>query len=103
MSNDWNLADASRIEISPAASLLEAEFDGEIVGLSLEKDVTFGFNGTATRIWEKLRSPIRLDALVAQLTTRYAVDAYDCERQVRNFISKLVDEGLVSVRALPAT
>ena len=86
------------IEIVPGSPLLEAEVDGEIVGLSLEQDVSFGFNRTGSFIWSQLQQPIRMDELLKRVQDRFDVTADQCEAEVRSFIDKLAGDGLVTIR-----
>ena len=96
--NEFGGTDPSEIEIVPGPPLLEAEVDGEIVGLSLEQDVSFGFNRTGSFIWSQVQQPIRLDMLLRRVCERFNVAPDVCDGEVREFLAKLVDDGLVTLR-----
>jgi hypothetical protein len=38
--------------------VIEAEVDGELVALHVDKGTCYGFNGTATRIWALIETPL---------------------------------------------
>lgn len=91
-------ADPADIEIVPGSPLLEAEVDGEIVGLSLEQDVSFGFNRTGSYIWSQLQQPIRLSVLLDRIEARFDVPRDQCAAELREFLSTLAEDGLVTIR-----
>ena len=77
--------------------LSEAELDGELLGLHVERGTCYGFNGTATRIWKMIEQPTRLGALRDALLNDYDVDAETCERDLRELLRELEQDGLVSI------
>ena len=88
--------------VSRRASLLEAELDGELVGLQIDNGTCYGFNGTATRIWALIEQPKRLSELRDVLLDEYEVDAGTCEAQLRALLAELEADGLVSLDGQPA-
>ena len=56
-----------------------------------------GVEGTGLRIWELLEQPRTVDALVATLTTEYAVDEARCRSSVTSFVAALHERGLVAL------
>ena len=79
--------------------LLEAEVDGELVALHVENGTCYGFNGTATRIWQLVEQPKRLSELRDALMAEFDVDAETCEQDVRALVKDLESDGLVEVGA----
>ncbi|HEY0324662.1 MAG TPA: PqqD family protein [Allosphingosinicella sp.] len=77
--------------------LSEAELDGELLGLHVERGTCYGFNGTATRIWKIIEQPVRLSALRDTLMRDYDVDSETCERDLRELLRELEQDGLVSI------
>jgi hypothetical protein len=82
------------------APLLEAEVDGEIVGLSVDTGTCYGFNGTATRIWSLIETPKRLSEIRDALLTEFEVDAATCEKEVAELVRELEADGLVELQPL---
>jgi len=85
--------------VARRAGLSEAELDGELLGLHIERGTCYGFNGTATRIWKMIAQPTRLGALRDALVREYDVDAETCERDLRDLLRELEQDGLVSIDA----
>lgn len=77
--------------------LIEAEVDGELIGLEVEQGTCFGFNSTATRIWALLESPRRFSELRDLLLAEYEVDSETCETELRGVLRELEKDGLVEL------
>jgi hypothetical protein len=75
--------------------LLEADVNGEIVALHIEKGQCYGLNGVASRIWNLLSKPISETELCSVLTEEYDVDAQTCGTQVAALLRDLRSEGLI--------
>ena len=82
------------------SGLIEAEVDGELVALHVDKGTCYGFNGTATRIWSLLDEPKRLSELRDILLAEYDVDAVTCEAELRDLLADLEGDGLVELESL---
>lgn len=80
--------------------LIEAEVDGELIGLEVDQGVCYGFNGTATRIWALIEEPKKLSDIRDTLLAEYDVDAETCERELRMVLGELEADGLVVMEPL---
>lgn len=78
--------------------LIEAEVDGELVGLHVENGTCYGFNGTATRIWALIEQPKMLGELRDALVAEFDVDPATCEQELRAVLGELAADGLVEMR-----
>lgn len=85
------------LTVSRRPGLIEAQVDGELVGLHVENGVCYGFNATATRIWALIRQPATLDEICAALVDEFAVEPETCAREVRDLVETLRRDGLVDV------
>lgn len=85
------------VRISRQAGLLEAEVDGELVGLHIDNGTAYGFNATATRIWALIEEPRTLHELVDELTAEFEIDADTCAVDVTATLEELEREGLVEL------
>ena len=83
--------------VSRVGSLMEAEVDGEMVGLHVESGTCYGFNDTAFRIWQLVEQPVPLSRLCATLAEEYDVDPVACEQDVRSLLEDLGSGGLVTL------
>lgn len=88
--------------IRRSSGLLEAEVDGELIGLEVEKGVCYGFNGTATRVWALIEEPKRFSELRDRLLAEYEIDAETCERELNALLDELEADGLVAREPLAA-
>jgi hypothetical protein len=85
------------------SDLLEAEVEGELIGLHVDNGTCYGFNATATRVWALLEQPRSFEDLCAALTSEYEVDPASCRREVTALLSELEGEGLIEIEGtLPA-
>ena len=88
--------------ISRREGLIQAEVDGELVALHIDKGTCYGFNVTATRIWSLIEQPRRFSELKQILLGEYDVDSETCETQLREMIEELERDGLVATEPAPA-
>ena len=85
------------------SELLEAEVEGELIGLHVDNGTCYGFNATATRIWSLIEQPKSLDEICSALTQEFDVDRASCQQEVTTLLSELQAEGLIEVQGtLPA-
>ncbi|HEX8526091.1 PqqD family protein [Allosphingosinicella sp.] len=79
--------------------MIEAEVDGELIGLHVDQGNCYGFNSTATRIWGLIEQPRRLSELREALLADYEVDPETCERELLELLRELEGSGLVKIEA----
>jgi hypothetical protein len=82
--------------------MLEAELDGELIGLEIDRGTCFGFNATATRIWQLIEQPRRVREIRDALIGEYEVDAETCAGELAELLATLERGGLVAIEAAPA-
>jgi hypothetical protein len=85
------------VTIRRREELLEAEVDGELVALHVDRGTCYGYNPTATRIWALLAEPRSLAELCDLLMREYEVDLATCERDVAALLRELETDGLVEI------
>jgi len=76
---------------------VESQIDNEIVALNIESGTCYGLNSVATRIWNMLTAPMRVDDICKVLVADYDVDREVCEHDVIELILQLRAENLVAV------
>lgn len=86
------------IVVARRAGLLEAEVDGEIVGLHVEKGTCYGFNVTATRVWGLIETPRTVRDIRDSLIEEYEVEPAVCEAELADLLTELEADGLVELR-----
>lgn len=83
--------------ISRRSGLIEAEVDGELIGLHIENGSCYGFNRTATRIWSLIEQPTSLGEICAALVAEFRIGREECEQQVIALLENLKRQGLVDL------
>lgn len=83
--------------VSREAGLLEAEVDGELIGLHIDNGTCYGFSPTATRVWALIEQPMTMREIVGRLTREYAVEEARCEAEVTALLHELETDGLVTL------
>ena len=89
---------AGDLMVQRCGEMIEAEVDGELVALHVDKGTCYGFNGTATRIWGMIEQPKRLSELKEELLSEFDVDPETCETQLRELLDELAADGLIETR-----
>jgi hypothetical protein len=77
--------------------LIESFVGSELVGLHIDSGYIFGFNATASRVWQLLEQPKSLSSLCSILRGEYAIDAAACEADVRHILDDLRKNDLVAL------
>ena len=77
--------------------VLFRELEGEIVLLNLDTERYYGLDDFGARLWQRLIKSSDLDEVLTQLEAEYEVDASTLRRDSAEFLTKLSEEGLVSL------
>ena len=84
--------------IERSVDLIQTDVDGELVALDVNQGNCFGFNATATRVWQMLGTPQSVGAIVDALMAEYSVDRETCEAAVIELVGEFQARGLVRSR-----
>jgi hypothetical protein len=79
-------------------SIPSANIDGEIGLMSIDKGKYYALNTVGSDIWNILDKPTSLKDLAFSLTSEYKIDMDTCMKQVKEFVEKLIDEGIVLIK-----
>jgi len=85
--------------IERTGGMIEAEVAGELMGLDIERGSCFGFNATATRLWQLLEAPRTLESLCSALMDEHEVDRETCLADTADALRVLANERLVTLTA----
>ena len=99
MSANSGLSDSSVVVRS--SDVVEAEVDGEIVALNIERGTCYGLNKVGSRIWQIVSQPSRVTDIGARLIAEYEVDEETCRQQVLELLEDLRNEGLIRIVEAP--
>lgn len=75
--------------------LLEADVNGEIVALHVERGQCYGLNAVASEIWRMLEEPKSVGEICTALRDDYDIDESTCHQEVIHLLSDLKQEGLI--------
>ena len=76
------------------------KIDEEMVLLDMESENYFGLDEVGTDIWQAMQEKETLKEVLEVLLEQYEVEAEVLERDLSEFVDKLVNSGLVKVEAL---
>ena len=86
-----------RARITRPGDVLVRELDGESVLLNLATESYFGLDGIGTRMWAVLTSSPSVEAASETLLLEYDVEPERLRSELRAFVEKLEEAGLVDV------
>ena len=78
---------------------VSTEVKGNAVLLQLKNGKYYNLNGVGSVIWEQLKTPTTIDALVDAVTERFDVERAQCQSDIERLVSELSDAGFVEVKA----
>jgi hypothetical protein len=99
MSEKLNIT--SQTVIARAEGLVASDLDGETVLLNLASGKYFGMDLIGSRIWELLEKPLTMTKLCDALIEEYDVAREQCEHDVANYLSTLLEKKLIDLSDEP--
>jgi coenzyme PQQ synthesis protein D (PqqD) len=87
---------SSNSVVARSDGFIEAEVDGEMIALSIERGTCYALNRVGSRIWGLLGGPLQIGDLCATLVREYRVAPDVCEREVLDLLEELRTEGLIA-------
>jgi hypothetical protein len=88
---------SSRSIVVASREQVSADLAGEAAVLNLRDGVYHGLDTVATRIWNLITEPTRVEDITAALLREYDVDPDRCERELLAFLERLAERGLLEV------
>jgi hypothetical protein len=76
---------------------VSCDLDGEAAILSLRSGIYYGLDEVGSRIWNGLRSPTTVRALLSGLLEEYEVEADRCRDDLLALLRKLEEESLIEI------
>lgn len=76
-----------------------ANLDGEKVIMDLEKGQYFMLNEVSGHIWELMKTPISMEAIITSLMNEYEVEREVCESSVTDLLHNMYHANLVMIHA----
>ncbi|KPV39326.1 lasso peptide biosynthesis PqqD family chaperone [Alicyclobacillus ferrooxydans] len=73
------------------------DMDGDKVMLSIEQGKYYNLGSIGGEIWDSMKEPVQIDAIITHLLNEYEVEVSVCKEHVLTFISNLLKEELVVI------
>jgi len=87
-------------KVTFADTVFAQEVDGEMVLLDMESENYFGLDEVGTAIWQAMQEKETLKEVFDLLLEQYEVEEEVLERDLSDFLGKLLESGLVRIVAL---
>jgi hypothetical protein len=97
MENDMTPSLSRTSLVSRARDLLEANVGDEVVLLNIDQGSYHALDAIAVAVWQKLKDPITVEALCADLVATFDVDEQQCEQDVFAFLNELREQRLLVI------
>jgi hypothetical protein len=89
---------ASTAEITIPKHVLVRVFENESVLLNLESENYHGLDDVGSRMWQALSESKTIQDAYEKLQSQYDVDAATLQKDLNEFVERLVQRGLVEIR-----
>ena len=86
-------------KITFADTVFAQEVDGEMVLLDMNSENYFGLDEVGTAIWQAMQEKETLQEVLDVLLEQYEVESDVLEKDLADFVNKLVESELVEVKA----
>ena len=86
-------------KVTFADTVFAQEVDGEMVLLDMNSENYFGLDEVGTAIWQAMQEKETLQKVLDVLLEQYEVESDVLEKDLADFINKLVESGLVELKA----
>ena len=84
-------------KVTFADTVFAQEVDGEMVLLDMNSENYFGLDEVGTAIWQAMQEKETLQEVLDVLLEQYEVESDVLEKDLSNFVDKLVESELVKV------
>jgi len=84
-------------KVTFAETVFAQEVDGEMVLLDMESESYYGLDEVGTAIWQAMQEYGTLKEVLSTLLEQYDVEPEVLEKDLSDFVGKLVESGLVEV------
>lgn len=81
--------------IVQSKNFVQSEVDGEFTMMNVETGRYYGLRSIGARIWRLIEEPIPVVQVCERLRAEYDVEAAQCEKDVLEFTSSMVEAGLI--------
>ena len=97
MTPEQNVTITPDTVIRQTDSQVQADIDGEVVMMSIEKGSYYMLNEVGSRIWEIVQQPTSVADICSQIVAEFDVTAEQCEPDVIKLVDEMLKCQLVKV------
>lgn len=83
--------------MTKTGDLVDAPLGEEVAMMDVTSGTYFVLDAVAADIWNQLREPVGVNAILTELQSRYDIEPTRCEADVLGFLERLHDKGLIRV------
>jgi Coenzyme PQQ synthesis protein D (PqqD) len=83
--------------VSQVEGNIISDMDGEKVMLSINNGKYYNLGNIGGEIWDQIKEPKSIQALINSLIDIYNVEEEECKDQVLSFLNKLLEENLINI------
>ncbi len=88
-------------QVMRSDKVVQAEVNGEIVALHVERGACYGLNPIASRVWSLAEAPVNVSDICVLLQEEFSVSPQECEADVLELLEGLRAEGLIDLLGEP--
>lgn len=85
----------SRVVVSK--DQVSCDLEGEAAILNLKNSVYYGLDPVGARVWQLIQEPTTLAQIRDILRAEYDVEASQLERDIRDLVEQMAEQGLVEI------
>lgn len=97
MTTDLDCSVSACTTVVASSNQVSSDLGGETIILNVKTGQYFGVDAVGTQIWNLLKEPQSLMELKDAILNTYDVEPDRCERDLRNLLRELANEGLIEV------
>ncbi|MCH6266016.1 lasso peptide biosynthesis PqqD family chaperone [Neobacillus citreus] len=83
--------------VSQLEGNITSDMDGEKVMLSIPNGKYYNLGSVGGKIWDQIKEPKSIKALINCLIETYDVGEEECKKQVLSFLNMLLEENLIKI------
>ena len=83
--------------IQRTKDILFNRIDDELLAIDARAGYCYSLNESASRAWELISSPMRVETVCRQLLEEFDIDKAACERDISELFERLHEAGLIRI------
>ncbi len=83
--------------VQRSKDILFSRIDDELLAIDAKAGYCYSLNDTASRAWELISSPLRVETVCARLTEEFDIDKVACERDIVELFERLNNAGFIRI------